>query len=531
MAINEMISNTVQDLGKPIDVFPTSPAISQPSTVEAPMAQPQMSPNQVFQKITDLDKQGKAVQDQINNEMAKGDVDKLTRQKLAEIEISKRDLFKQAFPTLEAPQPPEIKNTQRDLGVIGDLMTGLIAGMGMLHGKAGATAFVNTYNGMVDSFRRYDAEDFSKKQVLFKDQLEVARMRNEQKLGAYQDVINKIIRGEELDEKAFKLKAELAMRPLTMYMDERTRLEKLEENWAKIYETMTKNEEMTKYHMGMLGKGAGGTLYKDFASGYKEDLKNKHPDWTQGKIDLETANEARRRGIEEKVKVSIDRLERTQKVWSEKAKTVGDKVMSGKIPPDVAVGMGGAPFKIELTNYLAEKDFDLKQATLDWKAEIKYIQTLNGPQQTRIRQNIAFAYTTLDKIEELNKKWERSEFPPLNKAILGTAKSGALGKEARDIATQLETQIADLTGDLGQIYMGGNSPTDHSLELAAKNLNGEWAEGQLEGNIELVRYNLGLRTQSLKVGASGLSTEKKITPPETNKGVIQGDGWKATPVN
>lgn len=252
--LNEIVSTGVGKLTDPIDIFPTAPA-PPPTVLPTPMVQNiGMSPNQIFQKIQDFDTQGKAIQDQIKTEMAKGEVDKLTQQRLSEIEIAKRDLFKQAFPTLEAPQPPQIRDTQKDLGVIGSIMTGLIAVTGMLHGKAGATAFVNVYNGMSDAFRSYDMEEFKKQRELFKDQVELAKMRNEQKLGAYQDVINRMIRGEELDEKGFKLKADLAQKRLALYLEEQKRLDKLTENWTKIYETMVKNEELMTYHMGMLGK-------------------------------------------------------------------------------------------------------------------------------------------------------------------------------------------------------------------------------------------------------------------------------------
>jgi hypothetical protein len=59
----------------------------------------------------------------------------------------------------------------------------------------------------------------------------------------------------------------------------------------------------------------------------------------------------------------------------------------------------------------------------------------------------------------------------------------------------------------------------------------------LRENIELVKYNLGMRTHSLRVGAAGLSSgspyEKGTEAPKTtiSPKVIQGKGWKATPVD
>ena len=79
-----------------------------------------------------------------------------------------------------------------------------------------------------------------------------------------------------------------------------------------------------------------------------------------------------------------------------------------------------------------------------------------------------------------------------------------------------------MTSELGNVYMGGNSPTDHALTLAAKNLSADWSEGQLRAALTLARTNLRIRANSIKnVGVSGIDqsryapTSTPQTPGET----------------
>jgi hypothetical protein len=92
---------------------------------------------------------------------------------------------------------------------------------------------------------------------------------------------------------------------------------------------------------------------------------------------------------------------------------------------------------------------------------------MNGSQQLRLNQAINSLPDMLDSVDALAAKWKGASFPILNKANLALAKGGAYGKDAASIANQLDAQIADVTADLGNVYMGGNSPTDHALGLAA----------------------------------------------------------------
>ncbi len=185
------------------------------------------------------------------------------------------------------------------------------------------------------------------------------------------------------------------------------------------------------------------------------------------------------------------------------ARDIAEAIIAGDQPP-VLTGLYrmAAPVRAEL----ARQKYDLASAQSDWNAVQRRVATLNGPQQTRLRQAAETAYHSLDIIEELAGQWKGGQFPLLNRAQLAAAKGGALGQEAQTIATQLEAQISDLTSELGNVYMGGNSPTDHSLGLAAQNLSANWSYPQLMSAVALARKNLQIRLNSIKsTGVIGVS--------------------------
>lgn len=186
------------------------------------------------------------------------------------------------------------------------------------------------------------------------------------------------------------------------------------------------------------------------------------------------------------------------------AEAIAGAIMDGLQPPDVkGLYRNAGPVRAAL----AREGYDLKTANLDWQAVQKHLATLNGQQQVRLRQATETAAESLAVIEDLAKQWAGGKFPILNKARLAAAKGGALGAPAQQIATKLEAQITDVASELANVYMGGNSPTDQALRLAAKNLNADWTQGQLLAAIDLARKNLKIRLNSMTViGPAGLST-------------------------
>lgn len=180
------------------------------------------------------------------------------------------------------------------------------------------------------------------------------------------------------------------------------------------------------------------------------------------------------------------------------APAIADAIMRGEQPPDTS---GLYRYGASVRSALAKKGYNLAQATEDWKATQKYLQTLNGPQQVRLRQAVDFTAESLGVVRDLVDQWDSGRFPVLNKAQLAAAKGGALGKNAQKIAVQLDAQIGDLVSELGTVYKGGNSSTDESLALAAKNLQSNWSKDTALSAIDLIERNLAIRRNSMKTAS------------------------------
>ncbi len=194
---------------------------------------------------------------------------------------------------------------------------------------------------------------------------------------------------------------------------------------------------------------------------------------------------------------------------------IAQAIISGDQPPTL---QGLYRYGKAVRGKLAKEDYPLAQAQIDWQATTKLIQTLNGPQQTRLRQAAQFSHDSLDIVQELSDKWKAGNYPIINKARLVAATNGALGPEAQNIATQLLAQINDLTSEFAVIYQGGNTPTDHALQLAAKNLSADFPEGVMDNMIQLSKKNIQIRLNSIKqTGVSGVG-ESRYAPDQ------EGDG-------
>lgn len=220
-----------------------------------------------------------------------------------------------------------------------------------------------------------------------------------------------------------------------------------------------------------------------------------------------------------KVKRMMEKPSATGQSGTGDAEAIAESIMRGEQPPDLKglYRMGPA-----VRASLAAKGYNLATAQTDWQATQRHIATLNGQQQTRMRQAIDNAAHSLDVIEELADQWKGGKFPILNRGRLAAAKAGTLGPQAQQIATALEAQIADVTAELANVYMGGNSPTDHAMKLAAHNLSADWSESQLRKLIQQQRMNLQIRSNSMSnIGVQGASATNPYGPqtPAADTGV------------
>jgi hypothetical protein len=186
----------------------------------------------------------------------------------------------------------------------------------------------------------------------------------------------------------------------------------------------------------------------------------------------------------------------------EVAKSIADGIESGTQAP-VTTGLYryGGPVRAEL----GRRGYDLQKAQLDFSATTRWLASANGPQQLRLRQAAETAYGSLDVIDQLSDQLSqaipRGQVGVLNRAAMNLAKNGAFGVPAQQIATQLDAQITDVSSEISNVYMGGATPTDQSLKMAAKNLKGDWSHPQLKAATDLARKNLRIRLNS--IGTAG----------------------------
>lgn len=187
-------------------------------------------------------------------------------------------------------------------------------------------------------------------------------------------------------------------------------------------------------------------------------------------------------------------------------KAIADAIQAGMLPPDVS--KYGRAVVGAVSSELAKSGFNLAHANLDWQATQKHVASLNGAGQLRLNQSINALPELLDSVEALANQWKGGRFPVLNRANLAAAKGGAYGSDVASVANKLDSQIADVVADLGTVYMGGNSPTDHGLELAGKSLKGEWGQKVLLDAVKLARQNVVIRRNSIQnTGVMGASSD------------------------
>lgn len=189
-------------------------------------------------------------------------------------------------------------------------------------------------------------------------------------------------------------------------------------------------------------------------------------------------------------------------------------IMAGQDPPELT--QYGYRDRTAIAAELKRQGFDLTRANQDWKATQRYLSSLNGPQQVRYRQAVDFATQSLDQAQRIFDWWQKSGatsgWKTFNKGSLAVAKQ--LPGEAGSAANNLEAAIADLTSELGTVYKGGNSSTDESLKLAAKNLSEDWNQQTFADAMKRIHESIGYRQNSMNhLPPAGVSPNSQYTSP------------------
>ncbi len=205
-----------------------------------------------------------------------------------------------------------------------------------------------------------------------------------------------------------------------------------------------------------------------------------------------------------------------------------DGIVAGRTPPELP--SRGTNAYTELAAEAERRKFDLSKANQDWLATKKYLNTLNGAQQVRLRQAVEFTDESVQGLRGLIDEWKGGKFPLINKADLALARNGAYGQKAASIATRLEAQIADIQSELGTVYKGGNSSTDESLKLAAENLKKDWSWQVMNDAVDQIQKNLQYRRNSMNnVTASGVSEPNPYPPGGRSTGAAPAPAGGGAP--
>ncbi len=208
---------------------------------------------------------------------------------------------------------------------------------------------------------------------------------------------------------------------------------------------------------------------------------------------------------------------------------IGNAIIEGSQPPDLSRLYGKSA---DVRAYLADKDYDMTKATLQWQATQKFVAAANSTQQLRMRQAESSVENSLGNlsslVDTLNADGVMTGFKFVNRASLSSAANGAFGPKVASDAQAVIGQLTLISDELGQTFMGGNSPTDAAFELAKGVLSSEFTKEQFDTQIDLVRKNLGYRKASWAgLGPAGVSGANPYYTPADGSGGAPASGTAA----
>jgi hypothetical protein len=152
---------------------------------------------------------------------------------------------------------------------------------------------------------------------------------------------------------------------------------------------------------------------------------------------------------------------------------------------------------------LAAIGFDNTKAWQDWTEMQKRITTMSSQSFVRLENSIRALEGSTDQAERLFAEWQSSGLPTgfstWNKAALEVSARlpGSAGVASRTLLSHIE----DMSNELSVVYRLGNTPTDKALESAAKSLQADWNAEQFAKNLELIRQNMRIRINSLRLSS------------------------------
>lgn len=179
---------------------------------------------------------------------------------------------------------------------------------------------------------------------------------------------------------------------------------------------------------------------------------------------------------------------------------MGEAIRKGLMQPTV-LGTRMTQFNKPTFDYLAKSGYDLQKATLDYYGVQRWLSTLNGPQQTRLRQAIDAVQSQFGLIRSYNQQLRslvpRGQIKALNNASIQLALNGAYGPQAADVAKQMGDQMHLVGTELAQVMSGGYSPLDKAISDSGKILDLGRSPSQIDATLDNLDRDVGYRRNSI----------------------------------
>jgi len=200
-------------------------------------------------------------------------------------------------------------------------------------------------------------------------------------------------------------------------------------------------------------------------------------------------------------------------IVSDAARKIALDIKEGRKRPDVLSRLNPrGDFRNQVEIALSDLGVDTNTMQMDLDAEKRFWSTQNSPKFQSIRNNARTLIHSLELIRDYNKQLRRlvpaTTVPEINRVQLGLLMRRP-GPEGQ-IARKLDRQVTDVAAELGSMYMGGNSNTDHSLQLAAKNMQSDWSEAQLNDAVDQGLTNLHIRLSAMNDAAPAMPSTAGI---------------------
>jgi hypothetical protein len=215
-------------------------------------------------------------------------------------------------------------------------------------------------------------------------------------------------------------------------------------------------------------------------------------------------------------------------IMQQRAPTIADAIMSGKQPPTLTGMQRGEADAVR--SELASRGFDLAKADLEYKAAVKQIQSLNGPQMTRYAGLATSVVNSIDRLKETSRQMDLGGLAGFNKLELETLVSTQGNTPEGKLAARYMADVNTVKEEFANLANGGYAPTEPAWKLADQQINGNYGVGALGSSLDEVQMLINFRLNAIPgfrtmgpgsanryMGGGGVST-----PPPASGGDMAG---------